>query len=177
MAPARPCSISGAVLDALPFPMKPKFIGKASAAPSMRARLFGPEEVMPTVTGPRPPPIMVVIPLEMASSTRPALSKCTCTSMAPAVAIMPSPDRISVPAPMISSGSTPSMVRGLPALPTPTMRPSRMPISALRMPSTASMISALVITKSRAPSALVRSPWTAIPSRMVFPPPNTASSP
>lgn len=65
--------------------------------------MFGPDEVIPTVTGPRPPPIIVVIPLDMASSTSPALSKCTCTSMAPAVAIMPSPARISVPAPMIRS--------------------------------------------------------------------------
>ena len=38
------------------------------------------------------------------------------------------------------AGVMPGMVCGLPALPMPTMRPSRMPISALMMPVTASMI-------------------------------------
>ena len=45
----------------------------------------------------------------------------------------------SVPGPITSCGSTPSIVSGLPALPSPTIRPSLTPMSALTMPSTGSM--------------------------------------
>ena len=54
--------------------------------------------------------------------------------MAPAVRIRPLPAMISVDGPITSAGSTPSIVSGLPALPMPTMRPSRTPTSALTMP-------------------------------------------
>ena len=50
---------------ALPLPKKPRFIGKASAACSMRARCQGPGvQVVAAVpaAGPVPPPIMVVTP-------------------------------------------------------------------------------------------------------------------
>ena len=67
------------------------------------------------------------------------------------------------------------MVSGLPALPIATMRPSRMPMSALTMPQW-SRITAPVMTVSGAPSARVARPWP-IDSRITLPPPNTASSP
>ena len=51
--------------------------------------------------------------------------------MPPAVTIRPSPAMTSVDAPTTNSGSTPAIVPGLPALPTPTMWPSLMPISRL----------------------------------------------
>ena len=60
--------------------------------------------------------------------------KWTWASMAPAVTILPLPAMISVSGPMTRSGWTPSMVSGLPALPMPVIRPSRMPMSALTMP-------------------------------------------
>ena len=91
--------------------------------------------MIPTVTGPSPPPSIVVTPREIASSHRPAESKWTCTSIAPAVAIMPSAERTSVLAPIVMPGVTPSMICGLPALPMPAMRPSLMPMSHLTMPS------------------------------------------
>ena len=59
---------------------------------------------------------------------------CTWLSMPPAVRIMPLPARISVDGPITSAGSTPSIVSGLPALPSATIRPSRMPMSALITP-------------------------------------------
>ena len=78
-----------------------------------------------------------------------------------------------------SAGWTPSIVSGLPALPMPTMRPSRTPMSALTMPQW-SRITAPVITRSGAPdvplAARVAMPWP-IDSRMTLPPPNTTSSP
>ena len=72
--------------------------------------------------------------------------------MAPAVTIRPLPDMISVDGPISSAGSMPSIVSGLPALPMPTMRPSRMPMSAFTTPQW-SRITAPVITRSGAPSA------------------------
>ncbi|EWS64103.1 hypothetical protein Y695_02654 [Hydrogenophaga sp. T4] len=93
--------------------------------------------------------------------------------MPPAVTMLPSQLMTSVPGPMTMS--TPGMVSGLPDLPMATMRPPLRPMSALTMPQW-SMISALVNTVSTAPSARVR--WLcAMPSRMVLPPPNLASSP
>ena len=63
---------------------------------------------------------------------------------------------------------------GLPALPMAAMRPARRPMSALKMPVWS--MTALVSTVSTAPCALVR--WLcAMPSRMVLPPPNFTSSP
>ena len=69
------------------------------------------------------------------------------------------------------------MMFGFPALPIPTIRPARTPISALTMPINGSMTTALVITRSSAPLALVASADCAMPSRIDFPPPKTASSP
>ena len=75
----------------------------------------------------------------------------TWQSIAPAVRILPLPAMISVDGPITSAGSTPSIVSGLPALPMPTMRPSRMPTSALTTPQWSST-TAPVITVSGAPS-------------------------
>ncbi len=71
-------------------------------------------------------------------------------SMPPAVRILPSPAIASVPGPTMMV--TPGCVSGLPALPIAEMRPSRRPTSAFTMPLW-SMMSALVMTVSTAPSA------------------------
>ncbi len=66
IAPASICSSSGATCDALPLPRKPRFIGNASAACSMRSMCHGPGVTVVAnvpVAGPVPPPIIVVIPL------------------------------------------------------------------------------------------------------------------
>ncbi len=55
-------------------------------------------------------------------------------SMPPAVMMRPSPAITSVEAPMIMPGVTPAMMSGFPAFPTPTIRPSRTPMSAFTMP-------------------------------------------
>ena len=86
------------------------------------------------VAGPVPPPIIVVMPDEIASAICCGAMKWMCESMPPAVRIRPSPAMISVPAPITSSGSTPSMMSRLPALPMALIRPSLMPTSALTMP-------------------------------------------
>ena len=86
------------------------------------------------VAGPVPPPSMVVMPEAMATSISCGQMKWTCVSMPPAVAIRFSPAMTSVPGPMTSFGSTPCWMSGLPALPMPTMRPSRMPMSPLTIP-------------------------------------------
>ena len=67
------------------------------------------------------------------------------------------------------------MVSGLPALPSATIRPSRMPTSALTMPQWSST-TAPVITVSGEPSARVARDWP-IDSRITLPPPKTTSSP
>ena len=64
-APARIISSSAAGRDALPLPAKPRFIGRPSAACSMRARCQGPGVqvvALVPVAGPVPPPIIVVMP-------------------------------------------------------------------------------------------------------------------
>lgn len=91
--------------------------------------------------------------------------------MAPAVAIRCSPAMTSVPVPMTSRGSTESWVCGLPALPMPAMKPSSTPMSHLTTPTTGSMTTTLVITRSRAPCAAVACGSEDMPSRMVLPPP------
>jgi len=50
------------------------------------------------------------------------------------VTIFPSPAITSVEAPTTMSSVTPAIRSGLPALPTATIRPSRMPTSAFTMP-------------------------------------------
>jgi hypothetical protein len=67
------------------------------------------------------------------------------------------------------------MVSGLPALPSATIRPSRMPTSALITPQWSST-TAPVMTVSGVPSARVARACP-IDSRITLPPPNTASSP
>jgi hypothetical protein len=76
---------------------------------------------------------------------------------------------------MRSAGWTPSAMSGLPALPSATMRPSRTPTSHLTTPQW-SRTTAFVMTRSGAPSARVVVPCS-IDSRIVLPPPKTASSP
>ena len=79
----------------------------ASAACSILPTLKAPPQSMPTVIGPSEPPIMVVMPEAMACSHELALSKCTCTSMPPGVAISPSASRTVVAAPTIRFGIDP----------------------------------------------------------------------
>lgn len=102
-------------------------------------------------------------------------AQCSGRSMVPAVRIMPLPDVTSVDGPMTRSGWTPFMVSGFPAFPKATIRPSRMPTSALMTPQWSKM-TAPVITRSGVPSARVAADWP-IDSRTDLPPPNTASSP
>ena len=184
MAPALICSCNASGKDALPLPKKPKFIGKASAACSMRSKFQAPGvQVVANVpvAGPVPPPIMVVTPLVSASSICCGAMKWICVSIPPAVTILPSQLMISVPGPITMS--TPGCVSGLPALPIATIRPSFNPMSALTMPQW-STIKALVKTVSTAPPACAPLPlpsrvrWLcAMPSRIVLPPPNFTSSP
>jgi len=154
------------------------FTGHGSSASSIRASHHAPGvTVVARVpsAGPVPPPTSVVMPAASASSTIWGQMRCTWLSMAPAVTILPLPARISVDGPMTRPGSTPSIVSGLPALPSATTRPSRMPMSAFTMPQWSST-TAPVITRSAAPSARVAADCP-IDSRMTLPPPNTTSSP
>ena len=131
--------------------------GQWSSASSIRARFHAPGVVVVALVpsaGPVPPPMIVVMPAPSASSSCCGQIRWTWQSIAPAVRILPLPDMISVDGPITSAGSTPSIVSGLPALPMPTMRPSRTPMSALTMPQW-SRITAPVITRSGAPSARV----------------------
>ena len=151
-------------------------MGKPSAAAIMRARCQGPGVqvvALVPVAGPVPPPSMVVTPDASASSICCGQMKWMWLSMIPAVKILPSPAITSVPGPttMVTAGC----VSGLPALPTPTMRPSRRPTSAFTTPHQ-SRISAFVITVSTAPWARVACDWP-MPSRITLPPPNFTSSP
>ena len=102
-APASICSASGSGRLALPLPRNPKFIGKASAACSMRSDVPGPGVqvvALVPVAGPVPPPIIVVTPDASASSICCGQMKWMWVSMPPAVTIMPSPAMISVPPPI-----------------------------------------------------------------------------
>ena len=117
-APASTCSSSAAGRLALPLPMKPRFIGNASAACSIAWMCHGPGVQVVAkvpVAGPVPPPSIVVTPLASASSICCGQMKWMWVSMPPAVTIMPSPAMISVPGPMTMS--TPGCTSGLPALP------------------------------------------------------------
>mmetsp|Transcript_24974 Transcript_24974/g.78728 ORF Transcript_24974/g.78728 Transcript_24974/m.78728 type:complete len:226 (+) Transcript_24974:1029-1706(+) len=179
LAPASKTSFRPAGSDVLPLPEKPKFSGKASVACSIICTWLG-EGVqvvaLVPVAGPVPPPYIVVRPEATASSTCCGQMKCTCMSRPPAVAMSFSPAMASVFTPTIMPGVTPCMTSGLPALPMPTMRLPLMPMSALTTPSFASMISALVMTTSRASAAPTPVAWP-MPSRRTLPPPNLHSSP
>ena len=173
-APARICSTTDSGIDALPLPSSPMLTGRVSADWSIRAMFQAPGvHVVPLVpsAGPVPPPKSVVTPLESASSTCCGARKWMWVSMPPAVTIVCSPEITSVPGPMTSAGSTPSCRCGLPALPTPTIRPSRTPMSPLTTPSTGSRTIAPVTTRSSAPDSRVAAGSCAMPSRIALPPP------
>ncbi len=137
MAPAAICSRNGSGAEALPLPRKPRLIGNASAASSIRWMFHAPGVhvvAFVPVAGPVPPPTSVVRPALIASSTSWGQMKWMCVSSPPAVTILPSPAITSVEAPRTMPSVTPAIRSGLPALPTPTIRPSRMPMSAFTMP-------------------------------------------
>ncbi len=176
--PPSTCSSSPASDTVLPLPNSDTLSGTPSSARSMKEVFQDPGvtvvALVPSV-GPVPPPMIVVIPVPRATSTSVGVMRWTWLSTAPAVTILPLPAMTSVDGPITRAGSTPPMVSGLPALPMPTMRPSRIPMSALMTPQW-SRITAPVITTSGVPSARVATDWP-IDSRMTLPPPNTASLP
>ena len=177
-APARACSRSASALTVLPLPMSSTFTGRWSRARWTERRCQSPGVTVVArdpEDGPVPPPPTVVMPVASASCTWEVDRKCTWMSMAPAVRICPSPAMTSVDGPITRSGWTPSAMSGLPARPSATIRPSRMPTSALTTPQW-SRTTTLVMTVSGAPSARVSVDW-AIDSRIDLPPPKTASSP
>src|SRR5271170_1841744 len=177
-APARSCSHRPSALTVLPLPSSTMLTGHSVVAFSIISSQNAPGEAVVALVpsaGPVPPPISVVIPAASATGICCGAIRCTWVSMPPAVRIMPLPERISVDGPMTSSGVTPSMVSGLPALPRATIRPSRMPMSALITPQWSST-TAPVMTRSGVPSARVTTDWP-IDSRMTLPPPKIASSP
>jgi len=177
-APARSCSHMASSETVFPLPSNRMFTGQGSIASSIRARCQGPGVTVVALVpsaGPVPPPISVVMPAPSASSTICGQIRWTWQSIAPAVRILPLPAITSVQGPITRSGCTPAMVSGLPALPSATIRPSRMPTSALTTPQWSST-TAPVITVSGVPSARVAVDWP-IDSRITLPPPKTASSP
>ena len=158
------------------MPRRPKLSGRFSTACNILAMFQAPGVQVVAfvpVAGPVPPPIMVVMPDAKACVACCGEMKWMWESIPPAVSSLPSPAMTSVEAPI--SSVTPSIVSGLPALPMPQIRPSRTPISALKIPEWSST-SALVTTRSIAPSARVAVPC-AMPSRTDLPPPKVASSP
>mmetsp|Transcript_10993 Transcript_10993/g.32570 ORF Transcript_10993/g.32570 Transcript_10993/m.32570 type:complete len:242 (+) Transcript_10993:1075-1800(+) len=178
-APASSTSSRPSGEEVLPLPEKPKFMGKASVDCSIIAICDGAGvhvvAVVPAA-GPVPPPYMVVRPEAMASSTICGQIQWMCVSMPPAVTMYFSPAMASVVTPVIMPGVTPAITSGFPAFPTPTMRLPLMPMSALTIPCTASMMRALVITTSKASAAGQPVIWP-MPSRSTLPPPNLHSSP
>ncbi len=155
-------------------------MGSPSNACNILSRLQAPAViVVPLVpsVGPTPPPTRVVIPLERASYACCGAHMCTCPSMPAAVSIMCSPEIASVEGPVTRSGDTPFITLGLPDFPIPAILPSRIPTSALTTPRTGSRIVTFVITRSRLPALGVHSLASPMPSRKVFPPPYTDSSP
>ncbi|CPU62707.1 Uncharacterised protein [Mycobacteroides abscessus] len=161
-----------------PLPSSRTFTGSRSSERWIASRCQAPGVTVVAFVpslGPVPPPATVVMPVASASTTCDGEMRCTCESMPPAVRILPSPLTTSVLGPMCRSGCTPSATSGLPARPSATIRPSRIPTSVFTTPHQSST-TALVITVSSAPSARVVVPW-AIDSRIDFPPPNTTSSP
>ena len=178
-APASTCSRSGPGAEALPLPSRPRLTGNSSIASSIRWMFHTPGvhvvAAVP-VAGPVPPPSSVVSPALIASVTICGQMKWMCVSSPPGVTIFPSPAMTSVPAPTTMPLVTPAMMSGLPALPMPTIRPSRMPMSAFTMPQWSTTI-ALVMTVSSTSSPRVARADCPMPSRITLPPPNFASSP
>ena len=124
-------------------------------------------------TGPNSWPMMVVTPEASDASMMRGDMRCTWVSMAPAVAMSPSPDTMVVPVP--TTTSTPSMVSGLPARPIALMRPLRIPIDTFPMPCMASMTSTLEMTRSQV--SRTAAAFSSSPSRAVLPKPTTNSLP
>jgi len=176
-APASICSIRAGSRESFPLHKNPKLSGSSSTAsiilwmfqaPGVHVVAFVPS------AGPVPPPIIVVVPLQIASIACCGEIKWMWESMVPGVQIVCSPATISVLEEMTMSTS--SMTFGFPALPIPTILPSFMPMSALMIPRIGSSITAFVIARSSEFS--LETPLAcAIPSRALFPPPNTVSSP
>ena len=112
----------------------------------------------------------------MASVTSWGQMKWMWVSRPPAVTILPSPAMTSVAAPITMPGVTPAIRSGLPALPSPTMRPSRMPMSAFTIPQWSTTMALVMTVSSVCSPRVARDDWP-MPSRMTLPPPNFASSP
>jgi hypothetical protein len=177
-APARSCSHRPSWLTVLPLPSSTMLTGHCVVEASiMSSQNFPGVTVVALVpsAGPVPPPMSVVIPAASATGICCGAIICTWLSIPPAVRIRPLPAITSVDGPITSSGVTPSMVSGLPALPNATIRPSRTPTSALITPQWSST-TAPVITRSGVPWARVATDCP-IDSRMTLPPPKMASSP
>ncbi len=156
-APARNCSHNPSGDTVLPLPSSTTFTGHAVVARSIASSQNAPGVTVVAFVpsaGPVPPPINVVIPAASATGICCGAIMWTWLSTPPAVRISPLPARISVDGPITSAGVTPSMVSGLPALPSATMRPSRTPTSALMTPQWSST-TAPVITRSGVPAARV----------------------
>src|SRR5690242_11444765 len=177
-APARSCSHRPSALTVLPLPSSTMLTGHCVVAASIMSSQNAPGVTVVALVpsaGPVPPPISVVIPAASATGICCGAIRCTWLSIPPAVRISPLPASTSVDGPMTSPGVTPSMMSGLPALPSATIRPSRTPTSALITPQWSST-TAPVMTRSGVPSARVATAWP-IDSRITLPPPKIASSP
>ena len=176
-APAAICSNSAGSMESFPFPSRPKFRGSSSRASSILWIFQGPGvhvvALVPSA-GPVPPPIIVVVPLQIASIACCGAMKWMWVSIIPGVHIVCSPAITSVFADIIIS--IPSITFGLPAFPIPAINPFLIPISALIIPRTGSMIIAFVITRSSASLLVTPFAWP-IPSLALLPPPKTISSP
>lgn len=117
--------------------------------------------------------MMVVTPEASEASMMRGESRWTWVSMAPAVAMRPSPETMVVPVP--TTTSTPSMVSGLPARPMAVIRPAVRPMEVLMMPWTASITSTLLMTMSQVSRTVAA--LRCRPSRAVLPKPARNSSP
>ncbi len=133
------------------------FTGSCSKASSVRSIRHGGSS--------NPAVISVVTPAERATGISRGDNRWTCESMAPGVAIRPWHGIGQVFGPIVRS--TPSVISGLPARPIPAIRPSLIPMSALRTPSSGSRTTALATIVSSSLSVVARSCWT-IPERQFF---------
>ena len=136
-APPRNCSHMPSALTVFPLPSSAMLTGHVSRDSSIRARCQAPGVTVVALlpsAGPVPPPIIVVMPPDSASAMICGQIRCTWQSIAPAVTMRPLPAMISVDGPMTRPVWIPDMMSGLPALPIATIRPSRIPMSALMIP-------------------------------------------
>ena len=131
--PSTSASTSGAGSEEEPRARKPMLTGQASKA--LNACRSAQGELTPTPqTGPNSWPMIVVTPEASEASMMRGESRCTWVSMAPAVAIRPSPETI------VGAGADDHLdaVQGV-RVPGPAdggIRPSRTPIEVLPMPRT-----------------------------------------